>query len=357
MSIYVDIEKEYRGFRLSVKFDIKENVLSLLGASGSGKSLTLKCIAGIEKPDSGQIILNGVTVFDSAKNINLPPQKRRVGFLFQNYSLFPNMSVRDNIGYVSKKPKKERDELIGELLQSLHLEPIANSYPRQISGGQQQRVAMARILASEPAVFLLDEPFSALDSHLRWSMERDLSGILKEQGKSAVFVSHDYDEAYRVCDRVAVIHQGVIVDMGDKNAVFHHPQTLSSALITGCKNISRAEKAAPFSVAAPDWGVNLRTDREVTDGVKHVGVHSHSLQFSNGSNRLDNQFSCRIQQVIEDPHKNQLLLSFCPSSPNGASCQNGEKTICLETSADHTFQTGQIISIHIPPQSVTLFEK
>lgn len=168
--------------------------------------MTLKCIAGIEKPDSGKIILNGKVLFDSENNINLPPQERNVGLLFQNYALFPNMTLKENIiaGVKDEKNKKFVDNLISDF----SLNGLENHYPNQLSGGQQQRVALARMLINEPEIIMLDEPFSALDEHLKWSMEKELSGIIKKFTGPVLYVSHNKDEVFRLSDNISVMDRG-----------------------------------------------------------------------------------------------------------------------------------------------------
>ena len=211
MALFVDIEKNFGNFRLNVKLDIGNEVLGLVGNSGCGKSLTLKCIAGIEKPDRGTIVLDGVTLFDSEKHINLSPQKRHTGLLFQSYALFPNMTVRQNIRAGTLRDKQtedERNRKIKEILDSFGLSQVADQYPRQLSGGQQQRTALARIMVSDPQILMLDEPFSALDSELKYHMEREVSAVIRNFGKTAILVSHDKGEAYRLCNRIAMVHNG-----------------------------------------------------------------------------------------------------------------------------------------------------
>jgi molybdate transport system ATP-binding protein len=211
MALFVDIEKNFGNFRLNVKLDIGNEVLGLVGNSGCGKSLTLKCIAGIEKPDRGTIVLDGVTLFDSEKHINLSPQKRHTGLLFQSYALFPNMTVRQNIRAGTLRDKQtedERNRKIKEILNSFGLSQVADQYPRQLSGGQQQRTALARIMVSDPQILMLDEPFSALDSELKFHMEREVSAVIRNFGKTAILVSHDKGEAYRLCNRIAMVHNG-----------------------------------------------------------------------------------------------------------------------------------------------------
>ncbi|MCF0121206.1 MAG: sulfate/molybdate ABC transporter ATP-binding protein, partial [Oscillospiraceae bacterium] len=233
MALYVDIEKRLGAFRLSVKFETGNEVLALFGASGCGKSMTLKCIAGIETPDRGKIILDGRTLFDSEKRINLSPQKRRVGYLFQQYALFPNMTVRQNIA-VGVRDKARRDEIVRSLIAAMSLEGTEEKRPAQLSGGQQQRVALARILANEPEVLMLDEPFSALDAHLRFRLEQQMSTVLRSFGKSVLLVSHDREEVYRLSDRIAIMHGGSIEKTGTKEEVFLAPGTRSGALLIGC---------------------------------------------------------------------------------------------------------------------------
>ena len=213
MSLKVDIRKNLGSFSLNVKFATEENapaVLGLLGASGCGKSLTLKCIAGIETPDRGRIVLDGVTLFDSEKKIDLPPQKRQVGYLFQNYALFPNMTVRQNIlcGLCREKDKAAKEEEVCRVVRMLQLDGLESRRPCQLSGGQQQRVALARILVNKPKLLMLDEPFSALDSHLRDKLQMELRGLLADFGRDVLLVTHSRDEAYHLCSRVAVLESG-----------------------------------------------------------------------------------------------------------------------------------------------------
>ena len=202
MSLFVDIRKKLGDFSLDVSFESDSGTLGILGESGCGKSMTLKCIAGIETPDSGKIILNGLTLFDSEKRINLPPQKRRVGYLFQNYALFPNMTVRQNIlcGLHFEKDKSIRDVEVERILDLVQLRGLENHKPHQLSGGQQQRTALARILVNKPNLLMLDEPFSALDSHLRDALQLEMLELLKDFDKDVLLVTHNRDEAYHTAN-------------------------------------------------------------------------------------------------------------------------------------------------------------
>ena len=203
MALSVDIQKQLGDFHLAVRFEAENETLALLGASGCGKSVTLKCVAGILTPDAGKIVLDGVTLYDSAAKINLPPQKRQVGYLFQQYALFPNMTVRQNIA-AAVRDKARRKAEVAEKLHQFQLEAVADQKPGQLSGGQQQRCALARILASEPKAILLDEPFSALDSYLKYQLELELSNTLEGFPGTVLWVSHDRGEVFRNCRRVCV---------------------------------------------------------------------------------------------------------------------------------------------------------
>ena len=242
MSIYVDIRRTVGNFSLNVAFEAGQETLSLLGDSGCGQSMTLRCIAGVLKPDEGVIRINGETVFDSKNRIDWKPQRRRVGYLFQNYALFPNMTVLENImtGLEREKglSKSRRRDQAMEYVQRLRLEGLEGRYPAQLSGGQQQRVALARILASRPSLLMLDEPFSALDATLRWEMEQVGRETIRDFQGTVLLVTHNRDEVYRLSDKVAVYHQGKIDRLDEKWNLFAHPITATAARLTGCKNLS-----------------------------------------------------------------------------------------------------------------------
>lgn len=205
----VDIEKHLSSFTLQVKFSTERSPLALLGASGAGKSYTLKAIAGLQKPDRGKIVLDGVTLFDSEKKINLPPQKRNVGYLFQDFALFPNMTVLQNIkAGLHREERKSRDGLARELIDRFHLRGLENVRPATLSGGEKQRAALARIFASKPAVLLLDEPFSSLDTFLKWQLEKEMKKTFSEFSGDIVIVSHEIDEVFELCEEVIRIRDG-----------------------------------------------------------------------------------------------------------------------------------------------------
>ena len=311
MSLALDIEKRLGAFHLKVALKTGDDVLSLLGASGCGKSMTLKCIAGIERPDRGHIEVNGRVLFDSERGIDLSPQKRRTGLLFQSYALFPNMTVRENIRCGTRRDPVGSQKKVDEIMARFHLEPLAGHYPHQLSGGQQQRVALARILVSAPDILLLDEPFSALDSHLRFQLEREVGEILKSFGQTVVLVSHDRDEVYRLSDRIAIMDEGKVDVFGRKEDVFAHPVTRCAALLTGCKNLSPLQKLDERHVLATDWGLTLETGSD-PEGSRFVGVRMHSIALGDG----ENGFCMDVVGVVENPFSFTVSLR----APGGSGC-------------------------------------
>ena len=210
MSLEVNVTKRFDGFTLHAAFTAGDTATALLGASGCGKSMTLRCIAGIVRPDEGRIVLDGRVLFDSAQGIDLPPQQRNVGLLFQNYALFPNMTVEQNILCALKKEKDPaaRRAACAEALRAMRLEELAKRLPGALSGGQQQRAALARILAAKPRILMLDEPFSALDSYLREEVEGEVGSLLAGFAGTALLVTHNRDEAYRLCREMIVMDSG-----------------------------------------------------------------------------------------------------------------------------------------------------
>ena len=307
MELIVNIEKRLRDFTLAANFTLTDTTLALLGASGSGKSMTLKCIAGLERPDRGQIVLNERILFDSEKGINLPPQARNIGYLFQNYALFPNMTVRENIIFALDGSQEEKERIFKENVARFSLEGLEHAYPAGLSGGQQQRVAFARILARGADVLLLDEPLSALDTHLKWQIELALREILAMQDISAILVTHDRDEAFRIAQEIATVDRGQLTPPMDKHTLFRNPGTCAATTLTGCKNISAAHRVDEMHVAATDWGITLRVANATTD-VRHIAVRAHYLVLAT-ENDVD-ALPARIAEVIESTFTYIVMLRF-----------------------------------------------
>ncbi|WP_297280657.1 sulfate/molybdate ABC transporter ATP-binding protein [uncultured Anaerococcus sp.] len=248
------IKKEYKNFSLDVDFIMQENHIGLLGASGSGKSLTLKSIAGLIRPDSGQIIIDGRTLFDSEKNINIRPQDRKIGYLFQDYALFPNFTVEENIR-LGLRENKKRD--ISQNLKDMHIYNIRNKYPNTISGGEKQRTALCRVLLNNPDIILLDEPFSALDGFLKSSIEAEVSRILLENDIKTILVSHNKDEVYRMSESIISINKGKSYRKKKRAEFFTNPSTVTEAKLIGINNFSEIKKIDNNKFFANDWGLEF----------------------------------------------------------------------------------------------------
>ncbi|NLX86722.1 MAG: ATP-binding cassette domain-containing protein [Clostridiales bacterium] len=310
MTLQVSIQKNVKSFSLNVEFETSGGCTGILGASGCGKSMTLKCIAGIEKPDKGRIVLNGRVLFDSDEKVNLPPQQRKVGYLFQDYALFPNMTVAKNIAAALRLPKKDKEKKVGEMVKFFHLEGLEGSFPGQLSGGQQQRVALARIMAYEPDVLMLDEPFSALDTYLKEQLQMQVRSVLKTYHGDVLLVTHDRDEVYRFCDKVLVMDKGSIVNIGHTKDVFRRPDNVISARLSGCKNISKAKKISDYKVLALDWGIILQTANPITEDVRYIGIRAHDLKPVNAPKASAvNVFRCVLVELVEGPFEVDIILS------------------------------------------------
>lgn len=351
MALEVAIKKYYPDFSLDVNFYTEKGILGVLGASGCGKSMTLKCIAGIETPDEGKIILNGRVLFDSEKKINLSPQKRNIGYLFQNYALFPHMNVEENIA-VGIKIKEEKNEIIAKYLKIFHLEKLKKAYPKNLSGGQQQRVALARIFASQPDILMLDEPFSALDDFLKWQVELELAKVLKLYGKNVLFVSHNRDEIYRFCDEIMVLSQGKTVSFSTKKDLFEKPNSIAASKLSGYKNHSRIEKVDKYLCRAIDWNIDLTVTSEISDKDRYIGIRAHELMIVDDKERKKdiNVEEFIIDELVENIFSIVIMLRK----------ENAKQAIRLEVSKEYwqnNKRIGDTIYVKLPQDKIFLLNK
>lgn len=347
MPLTVDIEKRLGDFHLRVQFEAEMERLALLGASGCGKSVTLRCIAGIMRPDEGKIVLDGVTLFDSALKIDLPPQRRQIGYLFQQYALFPHMTVAQNIAAAVRKREK-RAETVDGLLRRFQLGSVSELRPGQLSGGQQQRAALARILASEPRGLLLDEPFSALDSYLKDQLELELQETLDHFSGTVLWVSHDRGEVFRSCQRVCVIDGGKSSPVQSLRELFHKPAAEAAARLSGCKNFADAVPQGN-DIYLPVWGLTLSYGRTVPSGTVRMGVRSHFVRIGRPGD--ENSFPCAVVRVVEDVFSTIVLLR-----PEGSSTDAPLLRMELDK-MDWSAQTERRrITVSISPQDILLFE-
>jgi molybdate transport system permease protein len=317
--LLVHIQKHLPSFSLQLAFHSDRRPLGILGASGAGKSLLLRCIAGIEMPDQGRIVLNGRVLFDSKLGINLPSRDRRIGVIFQHYALFPHLTVAQNVAFGLAQTKKVPRQRIEAQLQAVELTGLGDRYPHQLSGGQQQRVALARALLCNPDVLLLDEPFSALDTHLRFQMEQELIATLSTYTGATLLVTHNLEEAYRVCHNLLILEQGRAIAHANKHTIFEHPNRVSIAKLTGCKNFSRAKITGTQQIDAIDWNCTLHIVDLPSVRFTQVGIRAHHLQFVDTPHLTPdtyylppslNTFPCWVAATSETPHRMTVFLKL-----------------------------------------------
>ncbi len=307
-ALEVEVERSLENFTLRIALSADKGSVGLLGPSGSGKSMTLRMIAGVSTPDRGRIVLNGRVLFDSATGQNIPAADRRVGLVFQDYALFPHLTVAENVGFgLAHFPNHERAARMWKQLESVGIADLANRYPSQISGGQRQRVAIARCLAMEPDALLLDEPFAALDPHLRRRTEEQLRATLACFRGAVVFVTPDMEEAFRFCSDLQVLDNGRVIASGPKHELFERPHAVAAARLTGCKNIATAKRLGADSVQVDAWECRLQTASEVPEALTHVGFRSHQLAFQ-GVEGGENTFPCWLVSTSEASHEMTLYL-------------------------------------------------
>ena len=315
-------------------------MLGLLGASGSGKSMTLAAIAGLETPEDGRIELNGRVLFDAKAGIRVPPAARGVGVVFQDDALFPHLTVRENIAFGlhrlsvphsdpsrdrqgavpperrravradrQRAVRAERQRRISEWARLARVDGLLDRYPDQLSGGQRQRVALARALAMEPEALLLDEPFTGLDPHLRRQLEEELRAVLAAYRGAVILVTHDRNEAFRMCEEIVVLSEGRVAGGGPRAALFANPETLAAARVTGCKNIARMRPDGPGRVAVREWGCTLAVPGPVPPGASHIGIRAHYVCLSAEPGGV-NAFPCRVLDVVESPFEVTVYLDL-----------------------------------------------
>ena len=316
-SLEIGVEKALEGFDLRVRFSAGRGAVGLLGASGAGKTMTLRMIAGIVAPDRGRIVLNGRVLYDSETNRNVAAARRKIGVVFQDYALFPRMTVAENIGFgLSSLGERDRQARVRKQLVRMRIAELADRYPGEISGGQRQRVAIARCMATEPEALLFDEPFAALDPHLRRQMEEQLRETLAGYNGAVVFVTHDMEEAFRFCGELLVLDSGRVIASGPKHQLFERPQTVAAARLTGCKNIVPARRAAANRIAVEAWNCQLQTASEVPDALTHVGLRSHQIAFQPATEG-ENTFPCWLVGTSEAPHEMTLYLRLHAAPKTG----------------------------------------
>src|SRR5271157_991051 len=295
-----NISKQFSGSTAVQDFNLevsKGEFVSFLGPSGCGKTTTLRMIAGFEVPTTGKVILDDVEITDKA------PNQRNVGMVFQAYALFPNMTVAQNIGFgmrIHREPESAIKERVAEMLALIHLKQKGNSYPSELSGGQQQRVALARALANRPQVLLLDEPLSALDAKIRVALRAEIRSIQRKLGITAIYVTHDQEEALSISDRIVVMSQGQMEQVGTPFEIYNFPQTAFVASFVGTLNTTDAEVIDPVKKLIRIDGVQLETAEEL-DGKKKgdkikIAIRPERLNFVSAEKKA-NVLDCTIENI------------------------------------------------------------
>lgn len=348
------IKKSFPGFNLDVELTLDHELMAILGPSGSGKTMTLLCIAGLTNPKEGYIELGGRVLFDSEHKINLSPQKRRVGFVFQNYALFPHMTVTENIAYsIRHLSAEEVRPKVSRLLEMMNISALDKRYPRQLSAGQQQRVAIARALAPDPEILLLDEPFSALDSQLRERLELELLELQREYKGSMLLVTHDLAEGYKLGAKVAVYHGGRIAQCATRQQVFSSPADRTVARLVGVRNLMDGEiirlagSCGWIRIAA--WGLDLRAalpaDKALSVGGKvTVGIRPECIQIAQADN-TENVVNSRVLQAVEGI--SSMTYRFkADGDPGEQHLLNASMT----KTGDLALQEGQRCKLYLPPE-------
>ena len=346
MGLNVDIRKKLGDFSLDISFASDARRIGILGPSGCGKSMTLKCIAGIERPDEGEVSIDtagdgrrllggntpsgdhtfsgGRVLFDSSQKINLKPQKRNVGYMFQNYALFPTMTVEQNIAAGLKLSPGKRDKRVAEMVDRFHLQGLEKHLPGELSGGQQQRVALARIMAYRPDLILLDEPFSALDQHLKERLQHEMLSMLEDYEGQVIMVSHSRDELYRFSEELLIMENGQLLARGETLQLFDDPGTIEVARMTGCKNFSGAQRLDGHTLRLTDWGTDLHLKQEIPEDTAAIGYRAHFFEPVWGE-RQENCIPFKLSGMDELPFERRYYI--IPAG-TGSAVPAGEALIC-----------------------------
>lgn len=300
----INIRCQRKDFQSEINGEIPaQGITVMLGPTGSGKTSLLRCLAGLDRPQQGRITHGGETWFDSEQGTCIVPQQRDVGIVFQDYALFPHMTVLENITYGFPRKGLPRKGLAGkagqqyirEWVERLHLERFTQRYPHQLSGGQRQRVAMARALVRKPKLLLLDEPFSALDQHCREYLRKELRKVIDEVQCPVLMVTHNIDDARHLADYIAIQNAGKLLDISPRSEAFQKPKTVAAAQILGWKNFLVIEQITDNTVFGP-WGqIQLNEDQQQVSGSMLVIRPEHVLIARNSRSGI----FARVEQVTD----------------------------------------------------------
>jgi molybdate transport system ATP-binding protein len=332
LGIEVEIKKQYdeagtngkkgikKAFMLDISFEMENELVVLFGPSGSGKTTLFKCISGITEPDCGNITVHSKVYYDKNKKINLPIQKRNLGYVFQNYTLFPHMSVKKNIECGLKNWKKESSEQrVMEMLSLLHIEELEKRYPSQLSGGQKQRVALARALAPKPGLLLLDEPFSALDRKIRTELTEKMKNLQNQIGIPLLFITHNLEEAFLLADRILVLHGGKVQQFGTQNEIFYHPKNRHVAELIGLTNIfddarvvGSDEVSRSTVLISGDLKIRVNSLKLNPGDQVSWGIHPENITFllPGSEDRDKNIYMAYVSSIISKGPKKKITVKL-----------------------------------------------
>jgi molybdate transport system ATP-binding protein len=353
----VRIKRQLPGFILDVGFSVDQEILAILGPSGSGKTMTLQCISGLVCPDEGYVNLNGKVLLDTSKKINMPARLRKVGFVFQNYALFPHLTVSQNIAYgIRHLAVKEINDRVTELLEKMNIPKLGDRFPRQLSAGQQQRVAVARALAPEPEVLLLDEPFSALDSLVKERLQLELQALHDFYKGIILFVTHDLTEGYKFSSKIAVFESGRIVQHDDKDKVITRPSNHTVARLVGFKNLMEGSvtniEGSKATIEVPELGgiikaivpdaTRFKPNQRVTVGIRPEYVQ---LKEQPGENTLH----CTVDRIAEG-----VSATNCYFHVNTVGVSRHYLMVILSRPDSGVIKEGQSSHLYLPPEHVVV---
>lgn len=350
----VNIKKKLPGFDLEVAFSADSGIMAMLGPSGSGKTMTLQCVAGLTQVDEGYINLNGEVLLDTSRKIDIRPQVRRVGFVFQNYALFPHLTVRDNIAYgIRHLEKAESDGIITRLMENMHIASLGHRFPSQLSAGQQQRVALARAIAPEPRVLLLDEPFSALDAVVKESLEIELLSLQQFYKGIIILVTHNFAEGYRMSSKMAIYESGRIAQCGDKGKIVGSPANLTVAGLMGFKNLLvgtvRQIIGQDLYLEVPGlslFKIRLPEQMQLAVGMRlTLGIRSEFVRVSAASE--ENSLPGVVSGVINEVASTRCFFSA------GANLQYTFEAF-LPPPADASLKVGSRLNFCFPPEHLVV---
>ncbi len=355
----VELKRRLPGFNLDISFSIDGEVLGILGPSGSGKTMTLQCIAGLVRPDQGSIKLNGRVLFDSSKRVNLPARVRNVGLVYQNYSLFPHLSAAENIAYgIHNRPRSEADERVRLLVRKMRLSGLEDRRPRQLSAGQQQRVAMARALAPEPEVLLLDEPFSALDSLTKEHLQLEIMEVQEFYKGSIILVTHDLAEAYRLSSRLAVYEGGKILQCGPKELIVSSPANRKVARMMGMRNCldgfiaEVGDSDVWVTISGLDTRLRVATNNHKSLTANQpvaVGVYPQYVRVAEGPGQ--NTFLGSLDRMAD-----AITSVHCRFRLDGRPGETAYVEAVFPNSGVQSLSNGEQYYVHLPPEHVTIID-